>query len=49
MPMPDIEQQREGARLFAKVNELRRFHEETSIELDRLLPGILAKAFTGQR
>jgi type I restriction enzyme S subunit len=48
MPMPDIEKQRVGERLFAEVNVLRRLQAETAAELDALLPSILDKAFKGE-
>jgi hypothetical protein len=48
VPMPDVEKQRTGEDLFAKVDALRRLQAETAAELDALLPSILDKAFKGE-
>jgi type I restriction enzyme, S subunit len=48
LPMPDVEQQRQGEALFAEVDALKRLQGETAAELDALIPAILDKAFKGE-
>ena len=48
LPMPDIEQQKQGEVLFAEVDVLKRLQAETAAELNALLPAILDKAFKGE-
>jgi len=48
LPMPDVEQQKQGEALFAEVDALKRLQTETAAELDALLPSILDKAFKGK-
>ena len=47
IPIPTIEKQAQGERVFAQVAMLRRVQAETAAELDALLPSILDKAFKG--
>jgi type I restriction enzyme S subunit len=48
LPMPDLEQQKRGAELFAQVNGVKRLQAETTADLDALLPSLLSKVFAGQ-
>ncbi len=48
MPMPDVEQQKQGEALFAEVDALKRLQAETAADLAALLPAILARAFKGE-
>jgi type I restriction enzyme S subunit len=48
IPIPTIEKQAQGERVFAKVDALKKHQTETAAELDALLPSILDKAFKGE-
>jgi type I restriction enzyme, S subunit len=48
MPMPDLEQQEAGKRVFAEVRALKGLQAETVTELNALMPSILDKAFRGE-
>ncbi|MBF0572049.1 MAG: restriction endonuclease subunit S [Candidatus Omnitrophica bacterium] len=47
MLMPEVEQQKRGESLFAKVDALNSLQAETAVELDAILPSILDRAFKG--
>ena len=48
VPVPDLADQRWFCSLLAKATGLRRLHNETKMELDALLPSVLARAFAGE-
>jgi type I restriction enzyme S subunit len=48
IPIPTIEKQTQGERVFAQVDALKKRQTETAAELDALLPSILDKAFKGE-
>lgn len=48
VPMPDVEQQQKGEKMFAEVSALKGLQDKTAAELDALLPAILDKAFRGE-
>ncbi|MBI3849976.1 MAG: hypothetical protein HY298_06750 [Verrucomicrobia bacterium] len=48
IPMPDIEQQHTGEKIWSELDALKRLQAETAAELAALLPAILDKAFKGE-
>lgn len=48
IPMPDVQSQALGNRVFSEVDALKRLQAETAAELDALLPAILDRAFKGE-
>lgn len=48
IPMPDVQSQALGKRVFAEVEALKRLQSETAAELDALLPAVLDRAFKGE-
>jgi type I restriction enzyme S subunit len=48
LPMPDINQQHQGEKLFKEVDALKRLQAETAAGLDALLPAVLDRAFKGE-
>jgi type I restriction enzyme S subunit len=47
IPIPTIENQAQGERVFTQVDALKKLQTETTAELDALLPSLLDKAFKG--
>ena len=48
VPVPSFEEQLQFDRLQAKLNQVKKLHSETSMELDTLFPSLLDKAFKGE-
>lgn len=48
IPIPTIEKQIQGERVFAQMDAVKNLQAETAAELDALLPSILDKAFKGE-
>ena len=48
LPIPDVEQQQLGEKVFAQMAPLKRLQAETAAELDALLPAVLDRAFKGE-
>ena len=48
IPIPTIENQIQGERVFAQMNAVKNLQAETAAELDALLPSILDRAFKGE-
>jgi type I restriction enzyme S subunit len=47
IPVPEIVLQNEAAKIFEKINVIKRLQSDTAAELDAMLPSILDKAFRG--
>ena len=47
LPMPNVDEQERGAALFAEVSSLKDLQDETTSELDLLLPSVVSQAFSG--
>ena len=47
LPMPNVDEQERGAALFAEVSRLKDLQDETTSELDLLLPSVVSHAFSG--
>jgi restriction endonuclease S subunit len=48
VPMPEVEQQEMGERIFVEIEALNTIEKETAAELEALMPSILDKAFRGE-
>ena len=48
IPMPGIDRQRQGEKLFAKLAAVKKLQTETVAELNALMPSILDQAFKGE-
>jgi type I restriction enzyme, S subunit len=48
IPMPNLQNQSFGEKIFAKVDALKKLQAQTDAEVDALLPSVLDKAFKGE-
>ena len=48
IPIPTIEKQIQGERVFAQMDAVKNLQAESAAELDALLPSILDRAFKGE-